>query len=241
MKTYSEIMNGGVLYALVILGLLYIAGYCFYSLRRGAKRAMELGVTKDDIMGVIRGSISYAIVPSIAVLIGLFSLSGAIGIPWAWFRLSVLGAVGYELTAADMAATGAGFDGISAVAAANDPSAVGLIMLSMSIGISVGLIYTLILAKPIQNGMVSVNKKSGPLGAVIMACFTMAILTVMVPRRSIFAGNIATVTLLTSAFVTFIMRTIMKKYNVKWLKNFVMAFALLLGMASSILWSALLS
>ena len=68
----------------------------------------------------------------------------------AWFRLSVIGSVSYELVAADMAAIGAGYDSLAALVAANDVSVVGSVMLSMSIGIIGGVVGCLFIGKKIH-------------------------------------------------------------------------------------------
>lgn len=49
-----------------------------------------------------------------------FSLSAVLGVPWSWFRLSVVGAVSYELTAAEMVSDALGFQSAGAMASANN-------------------------------------------------------------------------------------------------------------------------
>ena len=77
--------------------------------------------------------------------------------------------------------------------------------------------------------------------ALVMSCFVMALMAVFAPARSIFMGPVATLTLITSALITIAHRWIIKKFGVKWLSNFVMADALILGMVSAVFWNALLS
>lgn len=239
--TYLEIMNSPLLYVLVIAGLGFVSAYCIWMVVKGRKRCMELGLGKEELNKIIRGTITFTIVPSLSVVVGLFSLASVLGVPWSWFRLSVLGAVIYELTAADMAAVGAGFDSISAVAEANDPSVVGAIMLAMSVGIIGGTVWVMLLGEPIQGGMSTINKKLGGFGAIILSMFTMAMMAVMVPRRSVLAGVLPTCVFLFSAFITYLMRKLAaSNKKLAWLREFVMAFALILGMASTLVFSAIL-
>ena len=237
--TYLSIMNSPLLYGLVIVGLLAVSIYCVWMVRKGMKRCVELGIEKHELNNLIKGTITFSAVPSLSVVVGLFTLSTALGVPWSWFRLSVLGAVGYELTAADMAAVGAGFESINEVAVVNDPSVVGAIMLAMSIGIIGGTIWVLLLGEPIQTGMGSLNKKLGGLGAAILAMFTMALMAVMVPRRSVISGVVSSCVFLLSAAVTFLMRKMAKNPKMAWLRDFTMAFALNLGMASTLIFAAI--
>ena len=239
--TFLSIMNSTPLYIMVMLGLGFVFLLCVLTLRQAWQRARELGLTREEIMGVIKSSALFCIVPSLSVVVGLFSLQAMIGVPWAWFRLSVVGAVGYELVAADMAATGAGYDSLSALVEANDPNVVGAVMLAMSLGIIGGVVACLLFGKSIQTGMTSFREKSGAWGALVMSCFVMALMAVFAPARSIFMGPVATLTLITSALITIAHRWIIKKFGVKWLSNFVMADALILGMVSAVFWNALLS
>ena len=39
------------------------------------------------------------------ILLGVIALSGSLGTPWPWLRLSVIGALHYETSVADAAAT----------------------------------------------------------------------------------------------------------------------------------------
>ncbi|MBS4785903.1 MAG: DUF5058 family protein [Clostridiales bacterium] len=238
--TFTSIMNSIPLYALVIAGLLFVFALCVVTLRQARQRALELGLSKEDIMGVIRSSALFSIVPSLSIVVGLFSLQAMLGVPWSWFRLSVIGSVSYELVAADMAATGAGYESLAALVEANDPSVAGSVMLAMSLGIIGGVVGCLFLGKGIQTGMASFREKSGAWGALVMSCFVMALMAVFAPARSLFMGTVATLTLLTSALITVAHRWIIKKYKVKWLNNFIMADALILGMASAVFWNYLL-
>ena len=106
--TFMSIMNSFPLYILVIAGLLFVFALCLVTLKQARQRALELGLSKEEIMGVIKSSALFSIVPSLSVVVGLFSLQAVLGVPWSWYRLSVIGSVSYELIAADMAAIGAG-------------------------------------------------------------------------------------------------------------------------------------
>ena len=238
--TFMSIMNSFPLYALVIAGLLFVFALCLVTLKQARQRALELGLSKEEIMGVIKSSALFSIVPSISVVVGLFSLQAVLGVPWSWYRLSVIGSVSYELVAADMAAVGAGYESLAALVEVNDPNVAGAVMLAMSFGIIGGVVGCLFLGKSIQTGMASFREKSGAWGALVMSCFVMALMAVFAPARSIFMGTVATLTLITSALITIVHRWIIKKYKVKWLSNFVMADALILGMISAVFWNYLI-
>ena len=91
--TFIEIMNSPLLYAMVGAAIVYILLFCAITLRKSYRHALEIGITKEKIRTAIVSSAIYTIVPSISVVVGLFSLATVIGVPWSWFRLSVVGSV----------------------------------------------------------------------------------------------------------------------------------------------------
>lgn len=162
--TFNEIMNSPLLYGLVGLGIAYIILFCLITLKKAYKHALELGITREKLKLVITSSAIYSVVPSISIVIGLFSLASVLGVPWSWFRLSVVGSVTYELMAADMVATGTGYESVAALNAAGDASVVGTVMFVMSICIMGGLIAILLFGKRIQMGLTKARSKHGELG-----------------------------------------------------------------------------
>lgn len=237
---FLEVMNSQPLYIMVMIALGYVFLMCVFMMRQAWRRSLELGMTKQQLMDIVKSSTIYTIIPSLSVVVGLFSLSSVLGVPWSWFRLSVIGSVSYELVAADMAAIGAGYDSLAALVVANDASVVGSVMLSMSLGIIGGVFGVLFLGKKIHVSTLEYSASNGEWGALMMACFTMAMHSVFLPARSIFMGSIATATLITSAACTYLHMWAVKKFGCKWLSNFTMADSLIVGMASSILWTNLL-
>lgn len=236
----SAIMNSTTLYIAVIVGLLLIFLLCAVMLKMAWGRCIELGISREKVKDVIKSSVIFSIVPSLSIVIGLFSLAAVLGVPWPWFRLSVVGSVSYELMAADMVATGAGYESIGALAAANDPAKVGAIMFVMSISIMFGIITCTIFGKKIQTSMASFREKNGAWGALATGCFTLAMMVVFLPVQ-IFKGPVYLLTMAVSALVTFLHGVIIKKTGWTWLSNFVLADSLVLAMIASVFFSNLLA
>lgn len=238
MHTYLELSGSTLLYGLVIAGLAYVAGLCIVFYRKTYKRALELGFSKETLKKINKSTISLTIVPSISIVIGLVTLSAVIGIPWAWFRLSVVGAVTYELIAAQMATAALGFTEMTA-AMSSDATTFGAIMFVMSIGIIAGIIANMFLGKKLTTTMSNAGKKPGGFGPIMNGCFMMALMCVMLPFQAS-NGLVTILVLATSALISLIISLIIKKTGWKWLGDFTMAFTLILGMASAILWTSIL-
>ena len=62
----------------------------------------------------ITSSATISVLPSVGILLGVIALSGSLGTPWPWLRLSVIGALHYETQVAQAAAEQVGMHALSA-------------------------------------------------------------------------------------------------------------------------------
>lgn len=232
---FNEIMNSPLLFGLVGCGIVYILIFCGITLRKAYRHGVEIGLAKEKLTAAITSSAIYSVVPSFSIVIGLFSLAAVLGVPWSWFRLSVVGSVTYELMAADMVATGAGYESIAALNAAGEPSVVGTVMFVMSICILGGIVGVLIFGKKVQTGLQKARSGNGAAGALLTGVLSLAILEVFVPLQ-IVKGPVYLAVLVTSCVIVMLHTAVIKKFRCLWLRNFVMANTLILGMASSLIW-----
>jgi len=235
--TFFSIVNSNFLYMMVGIVIFFVVSLSLLFAKKAWTRGLQLGYTKTQLKTVVKSTIIATIVPSLAIVIGLFALAPVLGNPWPWLRLSVIGSVTYELMAADMAASSMGV-------ALIDLPTVGIsafvnIMLVMTVGISAGLLVLLFFGEKIQKGIGSLGKNKQSFGIVALECFMIGLLATFMP--SILTGGIVTtLTLFTSTVITISMGLIVQKYKIYWLKDFILAFALFGGMASSVLWTGLL-
>jgi len=231
---FYEIANHPLIYILVICGILYVLGFALILFRKSWKRALQLGYSKKQLMDTVKSSVTFSIVPSIAIVVGFFSLAAMIGIPWPWWRLSVIGSVIYEAMAADMALSAANIQLSDATS-----TEFVLVMFVMTIGILGGLIFSLFIAKGIQKNVLKQPDQDPRWGALGNSVFMLTMMIVFIVPM-IVDGGVALLTLATSAVITLLLGIIIKKSGAVWLNNFVLAFSLLGAMASSVLWSAIL-
>jgi hypothetical protein len=235
----NEILNSPLLYALVGGGILIVLCIAIFFYLRARKRALELGIHLHDFRAAMRGCIIFSIVPSIAVVIGLFSLAPLLGVPWPWFRLSVVGSVQYELMAADLAATSVGYASLSDFSTSGNPSAVGIIMFVMSISIMAGMVCNILFTKRICMTANSMTAKSGSWGALAISCFTLAMMCTF-SAVQLTTGLIPVLVFAVSAGITVGLSRLAASRQIPWLNDYVMAAALILGMASAVFFTAVL-
>lgn len=67
---------------------------------RGLKRGKAMGMSQEKLKKIVTSSAVFSIVPSIPIIAGLAILMPTIGLALSWIRLTVIGAVQYELYAA---------------------------------------------------------------------------------------------------------------------------------------------
>lgn len=234
-----EILNSRILYMAVGTGIATIIVFCIISFKHATKRALEIGFTREEIKKIIKSSCIFSIIPSVAIVIGVISLSSVLGVPWAWFRLSVVGSLVYELTAAGMVTSAAGYDSLAGFIESSDVDLIPIIFLVMSISILAGIVCNFFFGKKYQGSLLEFKKGNDEFGSLAMSYATLALIAVFAPAQ-IFKGLVSTLTLVTSAVFAYLLLVIIKKYKINWLKEFVLAFSLIFGMMSAVLWESLL-
>lgn len=234
-----DILNSRLLYILVAIGLLIIFSICLMFFVRAKKRAKELGIEDEKIKTTIKSSLVFSIVPSIAVIIGLITLSPLLGIPWPWFRLSVVGSLPYELTAADLAVKGLGYADLAAYQGSTDVTVIGTIMFTMTVSIIGGMLFNIFFLEKYHKKVSGVGAKPSPFRELALSVLTFGMVTVFFPVEFLKSKTHAAVAI-TSILVTITLGRISKKYKIGWLADFIMSFALIIGMAAGVFFEGVL-
>ena len=145
MNRYLSSVNAGVFY-LIVTGILgFITMMCFVFLVKSYKAGVKIGIDKKVLKKTITASATFTLLPSISILLGVIALSGTLGVPFSWLRLSVVGALQYELNVAEIAAQSIGLSGLRV-----DELSIGAfvtIALVMTVGILGGVICCIFFLK----------------------------------------------------------------------------------------------
>ena len=232
--SYKDVSESSLLYVLVIVSLLIIAAICVYYLLLCMRKAKEMGISKQKVKEIIKSTAIFSVVPSIAITIGLVTLVIVIGIPYAWFRLSVIGSVSYELMASNMALNALNLDLANA-----DADAFGLIMWVMCIPITSTVLANIFVCKPMHLGTMRVGSGDKKWGALSQTTFMTALLVVLIIPM-IFGGLVGLLTFVTSALIAVVVSMLAKKTGAKWMNDFILAICLIGAMAMSIVYTNLL-
>lgn len=139
--------NASFLYILACVVILFVLMQSVFFLVRAYRRGVEMGMSKESLKKTIISTAIFTVAPAISILIGIVTLSKFLGIPLPWIRMSVIGALTYELPAATSTANALG---ISLSEKIVDPKVYSAIAWVMTLGIMPSIVLPPILMKKIQ-------------------------------------------------------------------------------------------
>lgn len=157
MNEYLSAVNSGIFYAIVALVLLFITVMCVVFLVKSYKAGLRLGMDKKVLKKTITSSATFTLLPSISILLGVIALSGTLGVPLSWLRLSVIGALQYELNVAEIAAQSFGLSGLNV--SEMNMTAFVTIALVMTVGILGGIVCCIFFLKKYMKKLNASPKK----------------------------------------------------------------------------------
>ncbi|MBQ6239661.1 MAG: DUF5058 family protein [Firmicutes bacterium] len=134
-------LNSPVLYLICGGIILFVAVICIVFAVRAYRMGKAMGIDVSKMKRVITASATFAVLPSVGILLGVIALSGSLGTPWPWLRLSVIGALHYETQVAEAASEAVGIGGLSI--ANMTPEAFTTIALLMSFCIMWGMVLVI--------------------------------------------------------------------------------------------------
>ena len=85
--------------------ILFVMILSIFFMIRAWKAGIAIGMDKTKLRKTVISSITFTLLPSVSILLGVIALSGSMGVPLPWLRLSVIGALQYELPVAEAAAS----------------------------------------------------------------------------------------------------------------------------------------
>ena len=243
--TVIQQLNGLGLYLIAGGIILFIACFCAFFALRAWRAGLAMGMDKTKMKRVIASSATFTILPSVGILLGVIALSGSLGTPLPWLRLSVIGALHYETTVADVAARAVGMSGL--VASEMTFKAFCTIALLMTVGIIWGPIINTCFTKTYLNRLSNPKPKKEKKGPSPLAGFADIAMTAMfIGLISAYIGSYMgslvnygqytqMLTVLFSAAAMAIFLYLAEKKQMAWVENFAVAGSMLVGMTAAVL------
>lgn len=239
-STSLYLISGGIILFVAIMSLFFLI--------RAYRAGIAIGMDKTKLKRAITSSVTFSLLPSISILLGVIALSGTLGLPLPWLRLSVVGALHYETSVADIAAKSIGLSGLNVDEMTLQ--AFTTIALLMTIGIIWGCVCTALFGKAYSKKLQGKpgKKKSGKsfadsaMTAMFIGLITAYIGSYIAQLIQLQDGSIVVtcqylqlVTLAFSFLAMAVFTYFAEKKKMAWLDNFSIAGSMLVGMAAAVI------
>ena len=239
-------LNSPFMYAVCGLIILFVAVVCIIFLVRSYRAGKAMGMDPRVLKRTITSSATFSALPAVGILLGVIALSGSLGTPWPWLRLSVIGALHYETQVAEAASEAVGIGSLSI--SHMTPQAFTTIALLMSICIMWGMILSIFFNKRYTDrlGSKKAAKKNGSdFGDSAMTAMFIGLVSAYIGSyigeiisgkgTFTFRGNaVPLLVAAVSAASMGIFTYFSEKKNARWLENFSVAGSMLIGMAAAV-------
>ena len=146
------------LYLIAGAVILFVLAQSLFFLVKAWQHGKELGIDKKKLKNAVTSSALFTIPSALSVLATVIALAPALGLVIPWVRLSVIGNLMYETTAAEAAMEAFGHQGGIAVPV-TDPEVYAGVAWVMTLGICFSLVVLPFLAKPLNKKFLSAGKK----------------------------------------------------------------------------------
>ena len=251
------------LYLIAGAVILFVLAQSIFFLVKAYKQGRTLGLDKAKLRNAITSSALFTIPSALSILATIIALVPALGPVIPWVRLSVIGNLMYETTAAEAAMEAFGHEGGMAVPV-TDPEVYAGVAWVMTLGICFSLVILPFVAKPLHKKILQAGKKDAPkaeateaaaegkkkrgLNGFINDFATPAIfiglIGAFIARAIIGAGKpetfgdgagvLSIITLVVAIVVSIALEILAKKLKLTWLEPFVMPIGMIIAMVAAI-------
>lgn len=238
-------LNSAPMYLICGTIVAFVALVCVIFLVRAYKTGKAIGMDTTKMKRTIISSATFSVLPSVGILLGVVALSGNLGTPWPWLRLSVIGALHYETQIAQAAAEQVGMTTLSAEQMT--PTAFTTIALLMSLCIMWGMVLSVFFNKKYTQKLSS-SKSAGAsgFGNIAMTAMFIGLVSTYIGRYLggfisenglfTFGGDITPlIVMVVSAAVMGIFIFFVEKKKMAWLDSFSIAGSMIAGMATAVI------
>ena len=230
------VLGGLIAGAIIAMSLVFIL--------KAVKRAKLIGMDGKKIKETIKSSAIFSIVPSIPIVIGIGIMMQYLGLAIPWIRLTVIGALQYELIAMDQASVALTELGIS-----DQHVLIATAVTVMTLSIMSGPVFNAVFYKKYQGKLASLQEKNshlmntvtgallgGLLAGMLSAILVGGIFSVGNPGAPdasgvVTYGEVTLITLAASVVIMLICGVLLKFLKQKWIESYALPITILGALA----------
>lgn len=239
------------MYGIAAVIVAFVVFQSVFFMVRAWRRGREIGISKQDLKNTVTSSALFTIAPAIAILATVITLAGTLGIVLPWIRLTVIGNLQYEVTAAQAAMES--FQGEVFGRSITEPETFAAVAWVMTIGSILPLVLLPFILKFVQSkmGKVTSGGGNGKFGDIISAATFIGLIAAFIGNAiagtastitvngekqavSMGAGVMSVAVLLTSVIVLLLLQWLCKKFNLVKFETFIMPISMFAGMGMAI-------
>ncbi len=236
MKEFLQIANSQVMYIISGIIILSVLVTCLLFFTKAYNEGLKIGMDKKALKRVITSSAVFTVIPSVGILLGVITLSGSLGVPIPWLRLSVVGALHYEIMAADMAAKASGLKALSPELMT--PEILVSIVFVMAIGIIWGGIFCILGLKRYEKKLKASTSNDNKWGQILFNSIFIGLVCAFVGSSfaDIKEGSFTSIiVIIVSAISMGLCEYFIKHKNQKWLESFSLSISMIIGMSMAVI------
>jgi len=214
---------------------LFVTVQSIVFLRKAWAEGKRKGLAPETMRKAVISSAVFTVVPSLAILLTMLTLSGALGLALPWIRLSVIGAVTYEVPAAEAAAqaVGASLSGVGV-----SVSVFSVIAWVMTLGILSGPLFIIAYFKKLQGKINQIRSEDNRWGSLLISAMFIGLISSFL-GSSLAGGLISILTLFSSALLMVICIMLEQKAGLKAFKDFALPLSMIGAMTLAIFYSGI--
>ena len=256
-------VNHPIIFVAVGIIIATVIAQSVYFLVKSYRRAKAIGMDMKKINKTMITAAIFTIAPAVSIVITVVALSKSLGVALPWLRLSVVGSLSYETIAAANAASGMGKT-LTELAGGMTATQYITIASVMTISIMVGIWLVPLIAKKMQKGLVSFEKRDKKWSDILQSSLFIGMISAFVgyvfsdlerlwrSENGVFtvsttengqdvvkyftstSGLVPVLVMAVSAVCMLICGLLMKKLNWKWLNDYALPICMIVGMAVAI-------
>ena len=256
---FQDFRTSPVILAVALGIVVFVLAQSIFFLVKSWKKGKELGISNETLKNTALTSALFTVAPAVSILATVLVLANALGLVLPWIRLTVIGNLAYETTAAQ---TALDFWGTTINSAVGDKQQFATIAWAMTLGSIAPLLLVPFLCKKLQKTVgnaVNKNENSKKLGDAISAAAFIGIVFAFVAREingytattitqaaadgsvekvkmiSGSAGAMSILVLISSMLLLVILEALFKAFKLEKLQSFAMPLAMFGAMGIAIL------
>ena len=256
---FQDFRTSPVILAVALGIVVFVLAQSIFFLVKSWKKGKELGISSETLKNTALTSALFTVAPAVSILATVLVLANALGLVLPWIRLTVIGNLAYETTAAQ---TALDFWGTTINSAVGDKQQFATIAWAMTLGSIAPLLLVPFHCKKLQKTVgnaVNKNENSKKLGDAISAAAFIGIVFAFVAREingytattitqaaadgsvekvkmiSGSAGAMSILVLISSMLLLVILEALFKALKLEKLQSFAMPLAMFGAMGIAIL------